>query len=699
MSLRDFFSPNGIAIVGASETRHYPRSIVTNLLRMGYPNERIFPVNPRYAQVMGLPCYPSLASLPDSVTLAVFTTRRDTIIPLLEEAAQRGVKATVVLADGYAEEGPDGRRRQEELARKAETLGLDLLGPNTLGYLAPSFAVGVWAAGELPAPMRRGGVALVFQSSGTLNLIFSLACHRHIGIRAGVSVGNEAVLDAAAAFEHFAMDPEVRVIAAFLETTERPRRLAGALALARQQGKPVVMLKVGRSERARRNAIAHTGRLTSAAGAWDALLNQLGVVQVRDLDELIETAVVFSHRQAISGDGGVGLCTISGGDCSLLSDLAEDLSVPVPDVTEATRDVLVQALRKPTLLGNPLDCENLRDEDPARFQECIAAFCRDPRLQMVAYRMNLAEEPNDALKAFYQSLIESAKAANKMPVVMSRAAESLSTSWFQFFEDQGVAFVPSYRPALSSIRNLLSWASDGSVHTEWLPAAMPETVFPQSAPGRICAWAETQEWLRWASIPYAPSQLVNTPEEAGVAARALGMPVVAKLVGPALAHKSDVGAIRLGLTTEEDVVNACRAMLRILEDRAVQGSVEGFEIQQMVPAGVEMILGMTRDAAVGPVLLLGMGGVFAEVLHDVVLAVPPINADDALRLIGQLRGAPLLDGSRGSVPVARRALAELIATFSHAVVRSDNRIVEIDLNPVVVLREGVSVVDALIIIS
>jgi len=699
MSLRDFFSPNGIAIVGASETGHYPRSIIANLLRMGYPHDRIFPVNPRYAQVMGLACYPSVAALPTPVSLAVFATRRDTIIPLLDEAALRGVKATVVLADGYAEEGPDGRRRQEEMARKAESLGLDLLGPNTLGYLAPSFAVGIWAAGELPGPMRRGGVALVFQSSGTLNLIFSLACHRHIGIRAAVSVGNEAVLDAAAVFEHFAMDPEVRVIGAFLETTERPRRLAGALALARQQGKPVVMLRVGRSDRARRNAIAHSGRLTSTAEAWDALLNQLNVVQVRDLDELIETVVVFSHRQAVVGDGGVGLCTISGGDCSLLSDLAEDLSVPLPDVTEATREVLVRALNKPTLLGNPLDCENLRHEDPSRFQECIAAFCRDPRLQMVAYRMNLEEEPTDSLKSLYQALIESAKAANKMPVVMSRAAESLSISWFQFFEDQGVAFLPSYRPALASMRNLLSWARGGSVQAAWLPAAVPETVSPQSAPSRICAWKETQEWLRRASIPYAPSHLVRTPEEAGAAARALGMPLVAKIVGPALAHKSDVGAIRLELTTEEDVVNACRAMLRTLEDRQVQGSVEGFEIQRMVPTGVETILGMTRDAAVGPVLLVGMGGVFAEVLHDVVLAVPPITVDDALKLIGQLRGAPLLQSARGGVPVATKALAELIVTFSNAVLRSGDRIAEIDLNPVIVSREGVSVVDALISIS
>lgn len=696
MSLRDFLSPNGVAIVGASETRHYPRSIIANLLRVGYPKERIFPINPHYKEVMGLVCYPSLASVPAPVALAVFTTKRDTISPLLKEAAQCGVKASVVLADGYAEEGPEGRRRQEELVRDAETLGVSVLGPNTLGYLAPSFSVGIWAGGELPGPMRSGGVALVFQSSGTLNLMFSLACHRQIGIRAGISVGNEAVLDAADVLEHFALDPEVTVLAAFLETTERPKRLASALALARQQGKPVVLLKVGRSDRARRNAIAHTGRLASAAGAWDALLNQLGVVQVRDLDELIETAVVFSHRQAISSDGGVGLCTISGGDCSLLSDLAEELSVPVPDLTEPTRGVLIEALGKPTLLGNPLDCENLRREDPVRFQECIAAFCRDPRLQIIAYRMNLEEEPNESLQAMYRSLIESAKAANKMPVAMSRAAEALSLAWFQFFEDQGVAFLPSYRTALSSIRNVLSWARGAGLHDGWLPAAVPERISSPSEPIHACTWTETQEWLRHASIPYVRSQLVSTPEEAGAVARALGMPVVAKTVGPSLVHKSAVGAVRLGLATEREVVNACGDMLRTLRDGQFQGAVEGFEIQRMVPNAVEMILGMTRDAAVGPVLLVGTGGVFAEVLQDVVLAVPPVDTNDALRLIDRLRSAQLLHGLGGDPVVPRTALADLIAAFSQAVVNSDDRIVEIDLNPVLVRRDGVSVVDALI---
>ena len=696
VSLRDFFSPNGVAIVGASETRHYPRSILTNLLRLGYPKERIFPVNPRREQVMGLRCYPSLATLPETVSLAVLATRHDTVVPLLDEAARHGVKAVVVLADGYAEEGPEGRRRQEELARKAATLGVNLLGPNTLGYVAPGFDVGIWAAGALPGPLRRGDVALVFQSSGTLNLIFALACHRRIGIRAGVSVGNEAVLDAADVLEHFAMDPEVTVIAAFLETTERPRRLASALVRVRERDKPVVMLKVGRSDRARRNAIAHTGRLASAAGAWDALLNQLGVVQVQDLDELIETAVLFSHRQAVSADGGVGLCTVSGGDCSLLSDLAAELSLPVPDVTEPTREVLVHALRKPTVLGNPLDCENLGREDPARFQACITAFCRDPRLQIVAYRMNLAEEPNDSLKAMYRSLIESANASEKMAVVMSRAAEALSSAWFQFFEDQGVAFLPSYRPALSSIRNLLRWARDGASVAAWRPVVVPETVSPPADSVRVYTWKETQEWLQRASIPYARSCLAGTPEEAGAVARSLGMPVAAKLVGPGLAHKTDLGAIRLGLATEAEVVSACRAMLKVLQGRQGQGAMEGIEIQRMVPDGVEMILGMTRDAALGPVLLVGMGGIFAEIQHDIALAIPPVSTREALSLIGRLRGAPLLRGFRGGAPVDVQALAELMAAFSQAVIRSDDALLEIDMNPVLVRPEGVSVVDCLI---
>jgi len=688
MLLDHLLGAEGVAILGASEARHYARSVFKNLLLLGYPRDRIFPVNPKYRAVFGLRCYPSMAALPAPVPLVVVATHRDTVAGLVSDAASMGARAAVVLADGFAEQGMEGRKLQDELAAFCIERSLALLGPNTLGFVSPSSGLGVWAGGEL-APLRPGGVALVSQSSGTLNLLLGLAGHRHIGLQSAVSVGNEAVLDAAHFIDHFAEDAKVTAIAVFLETTARPAALARALRKAYGAGKAVIMLKVGRSDRARRNVVAHTGRLASSGPAWEALLERLGVVLVEDLDELVQTVSLFANRRPLSGQGGLGICTISGGDCSLLSDLCERLAIPLPDVGPLTHDKLVAALEKPTLLGNPLDCENLQREDQQRFEASIDAFCQDPVFDVVAYRMNLEAGPTDALRALYRDLVRRARGAGKMPVVLTRAAEPLDSAWFRFFVDDQVAFLPSYRTALAAIGHLLRWARATQERAPLpFPSAVPEHMDAAHGSVSTLPWTATRQWLREAGIPCAPARLAQTPQEAADLAMEIGFPVAAKLVSPALPHKSEANAVRLHLATSHQVVEACRAMAAELPKRHPDAVLEGFELQTMMSGGIEMFLGMTRDEAVGPVLLVGVGGVWAEIVRDVLLAVPPVDHADCLALLRRLRVAPLLEGYRGSPPADVPALADLMATFSRFVVQRQDELQEMDLNPVVVLPEG-----------
>ncbi len=689
MLLDHLLRAEGVAILGASEARHYSRSVLKNLLLLGYPPDRIFPVNPKYGAVLGLRCYPSMVALPAPVPLVVLATHRDTVAGLLSDAADQGARAAVVLADGFAEQGIEGRKLQDEVTAICIERNLALLGPNTLGFVSLSTGLGVWAGGELAAPLHPGGVALVSQSSGTLNLLLGLAGHRHIGLKSAVSVGNEAVLDASHFIDYFAGEAEVTVIAVFLETTTRPAALARALQRARRAEKPVIMLKVGRSDRARRNVIAHTGRLASSGPAWEALLERLGVVLVEDLDELMQTVSLFAHRRPLSGHGGLGICTISGGDCSLLSDLSERLDVPLPDVGPPTHDKLVAALGKATLLGNPLDCEDLRREDQERFEASIDAFCQDPAFDVVAYRMNLEAEPTGALRTLYRDLVRRATGAGKMAVVLTRAAEPLDSAWFSFFVDDQVAFLPSYRPALAAIGHLLRWARATQERAPLsFPSAVPEHTDAADGSVKTLPWTATRQWLGEAGIPCAPARLAQTPQEAADLAMEIGFPVAAKLVSPSLPHKSEANALRLHLATSHEVVEACRAMAADLPKRSPDAVLEGFEIQAMMSGGIEMILGMTRDQAVGPVLLVGVGGVWAEIVREVVLAVPPVDHADCLALLRRLRVAPLLQGFRGGPPADVGALADLMATFSRFVVQRQDELQEMDLNPVVVLPEG-----------
>jgi acyl-CoA synthetase (NDP forming) len=687
VELGPLFSPDGIALVGASEERHYPRSILLNLLSLDYPPERIYPVHPRHDTVLGLPCHRSLADLPRPASLVVIATQRDTVPGLLREAAGASARGVVVLADGYAEQGAEGRLRQNEVTAICQELGLVLLGPNTLGFMAPARGVGIWAGGQLPNPLRPGGLGIVSQSSGTLNLLLAQAGHRHLGLSAAVSVGNEAVLDAADFISHLAAAPDTRVIACFLETADRPARLARALEAAARAGKPVVTLKIGRSERARRNAVAHTGRLASSGAAWEALLERVGVILVHDLDELLETSALLLHRRPASGSGGLGIATISGGDCGLLADLCDELQVPLPDVGPGTRTTLVHSLEKEALLGNPLDCENLRREDRARFEAAIDAFCGEPAFGIVAFRMNLDSRPSPALRELYGDLLGRAAAAGRTAAVMSRSAEPLDSSWFEFFEALDVAFLPAYRTALASIGYFLRWRPE---RLSLSPTGVPEETTAAEPEARTLGWEETQAWLRRAGIPYVASRLAPTPEAAAAAAGELGYPVALKIASAGLPHKTEAGAVRVGLASASEVKAAAQEM------GARHPSREGFEVQRMASAGIEMIVGMTRDPAIGQVILIGSGGELAELAADVALALPPLNDSDATELIDRLPSSRLLRGYRGRAAVDGAALARLVGGFARFLAEDGDDVLEVDLNPVIVGTEGVVVVDALV---
>jgi acetyltransferase len=704
MSIAAIVEPTGIAIVGASEDRYYARSLIQNMLDAGFPEERLFPVHPRNESVLGIPCHASLTDIGRPVSLVIIATNAGTVENIVREAGRIGAEAAIVLADGYAEQGEEGRERQARLVRTAEESGVQLLGPNTLGFILPGRSVAAWAPGRLRTPLAPGRTGVVFQSSGMLNLFLNLCIDRRIGLSAAFSVGNEASFDTADFVSYLAEDPSTSVIGLLIETTTNPRRLAEALEKARTAGKAVIALKLGASERARANAIAHTGRLATSATSWNALLERLGVVLVEDLDELVEALTLFAH---VLGAGTsvrrageplqYGFVTVSGGDCSLICDLAEALGVPIADLEAGTHSRLQGLLEKPDLLGNPLDTENLLREDSDRFYAAVDALCADSNVDVLVYRMYLPTVPTDATKALYSRLVERALVAGKQSLVVTRAIEELDAAWYEFFNELGVAFLPSYRPALRSLHHLSEWSGAAMTSGRLSLATIPTETRPAET-GVVSDWASTQRITAQAGIPYAAARLVQTPEEGSAAAEALGFPVAAKLVSTSLAHKSDVGGVMLGLRSSDEVQDAVRRLHRIAEEQGIVP--EGIEIQMMAAdAGVEMIVGVTNDPSVGPLILVGMGGVLTELLQDVVLLVPDVTVDDVKRRLGELSGFPLLGGYRGRPPADVDALAEMLSRLSDYVCKNADSVQAMDLNPVLVgpKGKGVLAVDALVV--
>ncbi len=707
LDLRPLYEAESVAMIGASERMNYSRKLVENLAQVGFDMERFHPVNPRYPELFGRASYPSVLDVPDSVDLALIVTGAQTVAPILRQCAEKRVQAALVLTDGFAESGADGRVLQDQIAAIAREGGIRLVGPNCFGFLSPAHGLGVWA-GDLPTRLRDGNVAAVFQSSGMLNLFLTLAAERRVGFHLATSAGNQAVLSTGDYLWHAVGDPKVEAVVAVVESIVAPDRFVAALDRAAELAKPVVVLRVGRSERGRRNALAHTGNLAGSGAAWDALLRQKGAIVVEDIDELLEATVLFSAYRPSprTGPEGLGLVTISGGDCSLLCDLAEREGVMLPDLTPETRATLVAELDKPTLLGNPFDVENLQRQDEDAFYRCLDAFLADTAFAFAGARLNLPTTVSPAMRKAYEYLASAAPAHGKRPVFFSRASETLADAWLDLFEELRVPLLKEYRKGLRTLRRFVDYERflrRRAAATETLPPPLPPTelaalrAMVADAEGRVLGYVATERLLDAYGIRSAPARLVDCAADARTAAGELGWPVALKVASPDIPHKSDVGALALDLASDDDVASAFE---RVMENarRSVPGArIEGVVVQQMVGGVAETIVGLSIDPQLGPVLMFGLGGVFVEIMRDVAFRVGPLTPAEARDLVGEVRGAALLRGARGRPRADEEALVDTLVRVSR--LGSDLRdvLAELDLNPIVVLPEGrgALVVDAL----
>lgn len=707
--LAPLFEAQSVALIGASERSAYSIAVERNLRRMGFDLARFYPVNPTRDEVFGLRSYPSIRHVPEAVDLAVLATSTGTVPSLVRQCAEAGVRSAVVLADGFAESGtPEGRAMQVEIAETARSAGIRLVGPNCMGVVVPHRGLGTWA-GDIPANLRAGNVGAVFQSSGTLNLVLLLAGSRHLGLRLAVSSGNQAVLTLGDYLWYAVNDPGVQVVATFMEAIVEPASVLAALDCAVELGKPVVALRVGRSERGQRNALAHTGSLAGGGVAWDTLLRQKGVVLVEDLDELIEAAVLFSELRpdpSAPGDG-VGLVTISGGDCTLLCDLSERERVRLPDLSRASRDEIVARLEKPTVLGNPLDIENLQRQDEDAFFQCLDTLIAERAFSLIGVRLNFPTAVTPSMRKAYTHVAEEARRQGKRLVFLTRASEPLADEWHEFFDELGVPLLKEYRKGLRTIRRFFEYEAflarrDASDATDSLRLGVNVTALRdlvQRSGHRVLTFADTQRLLDAYGIPTAPAALVGSAADARAGACRIGFPVAVKIASVDIPHKSDAGALVLGLDTEDAVEEAYERVVAAARAAAPDGEVEGVVVQRMVQGVAETIVGVSYDRQVGPLVMFGLGGVFVEIMQDVAFRVGRLSTGEAQRLISDVRGAALLRGARGRPRGDERALADALVRVSALAADLQGVLAELDLNPLLVLPEGegVMAVDALLV--
>lgn len=683
--LERLIAPRSIAVVGASpRAGSFGLRTLENLAHFRGP---VWAVNAKYPKVAEYACYPSLAALPGKPDLVALVVPREGVEAALTEAAAVGAGGVVVYASGYGEmTHDDSGAAQRRLAAIARAARMPMLGPNCMGLVNHALGVGVSFIPEYSKmPRTLGPIAFVSQS-GALGYCLAQAAERGMGYRYFFSAGNSADVDVADLVGAMAEDPEVRAIACLFEGVPSARRLLEAGERARSAGKPVIVYKLGTSEDGAAAARSHTGSMAGSAGAFRALFERAGFVTVDNYEALVEYAKFFAAAGKPAGGPparGVAVVSGSGGAGVIAADMAARHGVPMPQPAEKTTAALRTVVPEFGAARNPCDPTGQVLSVPESYDRCCRALLDDPQYGVLLCAMSVSSRETGTRRS--EDIGRLARTQPK-PIAVAWVSEWLQGPGSEKYEaDDRVGFFRSMDRCYAAIAAWQRWHAERPPSAPRLSQKIP-TVF--AAGKKILTEREAKAILAQYGISGAPERRAKNADEAVKAAADLGYPVVLKADGD-IEHKTEAGAVRLDLRDAEALRAACAAM---------SAAKSGFLVQRMLKGGVELVVGVKRDPQVGPVLLVGMGGVLVEIMRDTVLALAPVGKAEARQMLERLRGFKLLQGYRGAPAADLDAICEAIARISEFAADHADRIEEIDVNPLLARPDGAVALDALIVL-
>ena len=676
--------PRSVAVFGASESKDkFGGRIMHFLLRHGFAGD-ILPINPRRQEVLGRRAYPAIAAAPGPADVAILAVPGASLVSTVHEAAAAGVGCCVIISTGFAEAGAEGAARQAELVRIARQSGTRLVGPNCMGLIVPHHRLALCSSVVLDTDrLADGTIGLVSQSGALMVSIVDRAAADGIGFRYGVSLGNQVDLEICDFLEHMVAEPQTEAVCVYVEGLLDGERFRRSLAAARRSGKPVLVVKTGRTQAGVKSARSHTASL---AGAWDvfeAVCHEEGAVLARDPDDMVRAAHFLTRHRA-PRRGGAVILSSSGGGCGIASDRVSELGVPLAVLTDESRARLGELLLPPQA-DNPVDLGGRRPPEEIEIAGDVArVLLEDPG---AAYGLViLTSMPFFARRT---RLIAEAALATDKPVMIALTPGAAAEAPRAALRELGHFYFDRTEDAL---RVLALVAGYDARRASAAPAAVRPAGVPHAPalalPAGPLTEGEVKRLLAAYGVPVAAERPAATPAAAATAAAAVGFPVVLKAVSRRIVHKSDVGAVRLGLATPEAVLAAAQEMLDTLRAARLDAGLEGFSVQPMIRGELEVIVGARRDPHFGAVVLVGLGGITVEILRDVALAPAPVSPARAGALIASLRGAPLLTGARGRPPVDVPAIADAVSRISWLAADLGPRLGDLEVNPFIVRRSG-----------
>ena len=683
--------PRSVAVVGASGN---PDSIsgrpVKLLQRFGFKGN-IFPVNPGRDRIAGLECFPDIASLPETPDVVLVGVRASLVPGVIRQCADRRVPYSVIFSSGFAES--DKGEVQMEIMDTARRGGVRILGPNCQGLVNFADNVPLSFSASLDSDSRPlGNVAYISQSGAFGFASFAMAAESGVGFRYVVTTGNQADLDIVDFGTAFARDPEVRLLVFYMEGFSDGSRFIEMLRYAGERNVPVAILKVGKSPTGRTAAKSHTAALTGEDESWRAVFRQYGVIDIEDAEDIADLGKIFGCDRRSSGRK-LGIITTSGGAGIIMADRAWDLGLEVDPLPQAVQTSLDSFVPSFGTTVNPVDLTAQIINEPEGFRSCLDTVLDCPEVDMVAVVLSMITGDSGAVVT--RDLIKSARRSGKPLACCWLINREQGGAYLDELMANGVPLFRSLKRCAWALAQLARWGERPELPSrisgesgEPLLPGMPDELTEYDAKRLLAMWG----------VPVSREILTFSLEEAIAAAGEIGYPVALKIVSPDILHKTDVGAVALRLRNGEELRNAYGRLLERSSIAVPEARIRGVLIQEMVSGGMECMIGVRRDPLFGPLVAVGLGGIYIEILNDVSIRQAPVDRDEAVRMVRELRGFPLLAGARGKKPGDIDALADMVSKIS-VMACAEDTLGELDVNPVFVLDEGYGavVVDAVVI--
>jgi acetyltransferase len=710
--IANLVNPRSIAIIGASETSMYGKGVIQSLRENAYSG-KIFPINPKRDEILGLKCFRNLGAIGEPVDLAVIIIGRNHVLNSLEECVAQKAKGALIITSGFAEADEEGKRLEKLIKAFAMEKNFPIWGPNCAGFANFRDNVMATLLREEGRESLPGKAGFVSQSGALMMSLLGVARDKGLGLNYALSTGNEANLEATDFVEYMLEDPSNKVITAFVEGFKDVKKFIRVADRALEKGKPLCILKVGRSHLGEKAAASHTGSLTGADVAYETIFAEKGVIRVVDTDELCEMGKICSLAKWPKTNG-IALITSSGGLGSLSADLCADYQLDLADLSPETAKKLMglEELLTFGTVANPID---VRGQGIRALDKVLPVVLEDDHFGMAVIAMcysAVGREANRVATIVRDAILKTVSDKPVFILWVGRRERLGGTreveEGYEILERAGIPVFSEPHKCWKTIRRILDFTAARERHfssgrTE--PVPRPTDRFEGlkkilgSEKGSLVEY-ESKKILSLYGIPVTREELASSPEEAVRIANRIGFPVALKVMSPQILHKTEAGVFQLNVSNPSEVEPTCKRLLENARKYNPEATIRGTLVQEMVPPGVEVILGMKRDPQFGPIVMFGLGGIFVEIFKDVSFGLPPISREGACGMIARTKAFKLLRGVRGRGEADIDRLIDAIVKFSHLCLDTATLCQEIDINPLVVGEKGagVKVVDALMML-